>query len=143
MRRLILTVLTAAALVLTTASVPAEAFEKRFGHFSRHDGVLHHGCHRYRYHYVLHPYAKDWYIEVFLVGPAGKTLGNDVWQKGDRPNRGRGHFKICSNTTQPGLFKIRGHLHRYRRVCSTPLTCSSEQFDQPWVKPARFRLRHP
>lgn len=142
MRRLLMTVLTA-ALVLTTVSAPAQAFEKRFGHISRRDGVLHHGCDRYRYHYHLHPHAKDWYIEVFLVGPEGKTLGNDVWQKGDRPNPGHGHFKICSNTTHPGRFKIRGHLHRFHDVCSTPLTCTSEQFDRVWVKPARFRLRHP
>ena len=143
MRRLLITVLTAVALVLTTASVPAQAYEKRFGHYWRRDGVLHHGCHYYRYHYALRPHAQDWYIEIFLVGPGGKTLGNDVWQKGDRPKRGLGHFKICSNTTHPGRFRIKGRLHRFHDVCSTPFTCSSEQFDVVWVKPARFRLRHP
>jgi hypothetical protein len=143
MRRLLMTVLTTVALLLTAAAVPAQAYEKRYGHNARGDGVLIHGCHLYRYRYVLHPHAQDWYVEIFLKGPAGRTLGNDLFQKGDRPQRGHGHFKICSGTTQPGRFRIRTKIHRYHDVCATPVTCTSKQFDQVWIKPAVFRLRHP
>jgi hypothetical protein len=141
MRRLALALLTALALLLVTVQVPAQAYEKKYGRLWRGDGVLQDGCHRYRYHYSLHPHAYDWYIEIFISGPNGKTLGNNLFQKGDRPKRGTLRFKVCDNTTMPGQFKIRGQLHRSKKVCTTPATCESKEFDRAWIKPARFRLR--
>jgi hypothetical protein len=141
MHRLLLAVVSALTIVLTSTTLPASAYEKKYGHLWRHDGVLRAGCHHYRYHYALHPHADDWSLETFLVGPNHKGLGNDAFQKGDAPRRGHRQFKICRNTTQPGRFKIRGKLTRTQVSCSTPLTCTSTD-DVVWIKPARFRLRH-
>ena len=81
MRRAVLAVLTVAALLLTTAQVPAQAYDQKFGRVWRGDGVLHPGCHRYYYHYVVRPHADDWVLETFLVGPGGKQLASDAVQK--------------------------------------------------------------
>lgn len=141
MRRAVLALLTVAALLLTTAQVPAQAYQERFGRVWRGDGVLHPGCHHYYYHYVVRPHADDWVLETFLVGPGGKQLASDALQKAPGNRRGTRDLRFCRASTHPGHFKIRGKLTRTFQVCSTPLTCTTED-KVVWIKPARFRLRH-
>ena len=144
MRRVVLTLFATLALLAGGASFAADAVagDIHYGKLRRGDGVLHHGCHHYRYRYVLRPRAKDWAIELFIKGPGGKTLGNDAFEKGQRPKRGHRHFKICAQTTEPGRFSIHGKMTRDVQTCSTPLTCETVQ-KIVWVSPAKFRLRHP
>ena len=141
MKRLVLALLAATALMLSTVQVPAQAYDQKFGRVWRGDGVLHAGCRHYAYHYVVRPHAPDWVLETFLVGPGGVGLGSDAFQKADGNRRGTRDFRICRNTTHPGPFKIRGKLTRTFEVCSTPLTCTTKD-EVVWIKPARFRLRH-
>jgi len=141
MRRAVLALLTVAALLLTTAQAPAQAYQQRFGRVYRGDGVLHPGCHQYAYHYVVRPHADDWVLETFLVGPGGKQLASDAVQKEPGNRRGTRDLRFCRASTHAGIFKIRGKLTRTFQVCSTPLTCTTED-KVVWIKPARFRLRH-
>lgn len=140
MKRLVLALLTATALMLSTVPAPAQAYQQRFGRVWRGDGVLRAGCQPYTYHYVVRPHAPDWVLETFLVGPDGKGLGSDAVQKGPGARRGTRQFRICHNTTHPGRFEIRGKLTRTFEVCSTPVSCTTVD-KVVWIKPARFRLR--
>jgi hypothetical protein len=121
--------------LVTTSS--ASAWTTRFGHVGAPDRVLRHGCHHYRYHYIVKPRSDDWVLETWLRDPRGKPRGSGDFAPGSDPRRGRAHFGVCRSTVVPGRFTIKARLTWY--------TAGMLPTDPPvehhrWFKPAHFRL---
>ena len=148
-----LVVFTAAyVVVLTLVPSSSVAGDVRYGHTHRSDGVLRAGCHRYHFHYTLHPdrvfkgkgNGKSWGAEFFLRDPKGRGLGSAVKEYQVDPRRGPALFKFCRYSTQPGRFTIRGRLTVKHTTCSTPIatpaTCETHQ-RSVWIGRSHFRLR--
>ena len=136
--RIIFSALVLAAGLLVAA--PAGAGDADYGRAWRADGVLKGGCNKYGFNYRVRPKSQDWAVEFFLVDPTGEGLGTIIKDDAIDPKRGRAKFKICRNTTQPGLFKIRGKLTIYK---DEPFPGTGQTQTVKWIKPARFRLRAP
>ena len=128
----------ACGLVATTLPPPATAGSSEYGRVWRKDGTLQQGCHDYRFQYRVKPRAADpdneddWSAEFFLVDRHGRGLGTVAKDSDIDPRRGRGRFEICSQTTVPGRFTIRGKLSVYD---------DGHLVDEVRVEPGRFRLR--
>lgn len=105
-----------------------------YGHTSAPDGRLRHGCHNYRYRYVVTTPTRDWTVETFLDDRTGETVGSGAFMAGSDPSRGRSHFRLCFYATHPGRFKIRAKVHWYSR---------DDTDHKVWLRPSYFRLRHP
>lgn len=93
-------------------------------------GVLRRSCHKYPYHYRISPPTKNWSLETFLRGPAGKRLASDVILSGADPKRGTKRFDLCRSNTRPGRFTIRAKL--------TDSDFSGSR--SGWLRPSHFRL---
>jgi hypothetical protein len=120
---------------------PASAHDSGFGRAWRADGVLRPGCHAYRFHYRVRPHHHDWSLELFLRGPGDRGLGTVARDSDIHPRRGRGHFDVCSQSTRPGRYRIRGKLSIYESEGTPPFTTEPEEPVVKWIRPARFRLR--
>ena len=142
----------ACTLLVTMLPSAAVAGDVRYGRTHRADGVLHSGCHVYRFHYRLHPDAvlegrhngHSWAAEFFLTDPRREGIASDVKEYQADPRRGVGRFKFCNYSTRPGRFRIRARLTVKHTSCSTPIatpfTCT-EHKKTVWIQPSRFRLR--
>lgn len=134
--RLVIVLVTALGLLVTTMPASAFAGSAEYGRAFRKDGVLRPGCHDYGFRYVakpgqVHP-GNDWSLELFLTDKRGYGVGSALKDSEIDPRRGRGVFTICRNTTVPGRFKIRGKLSVFDGY---------DLVDTVWIKPGFFRLR--
>ena len=128
--------LLACGLVATTVPAPSVAGRSEHGRVWRKDGTLRHGCHGYRFQYrvkpgTVHP-GNDWSAEFFLTDRRGRGLGTVAKDSAIDHRRGTGRYRVCSQSTVPGRFTIRGKLSVYD---------DGHLVEAVWVEPARFRLR--
>lgn len=123
--------------VAAVTALPATAYSTAYGHTTSADRRLRHGCHSYRYHYLVKPGTGDWLFETQLYDPDGQQLGTGDFAPGSDPTEGPGYFRVCSETTHPGRFTIRARLDWYTPP-STPLGQPTEQ--SVWFKPTHLRL---
>lgn len=129
-RRVALAATVTAALTVVPAG-PGLANTSKYGHTGSPDRVLRHGCHNYRYHYVVKAPTNDWTLETFLVDPRREKLSSGAFASESDPRRGHGHWRICHTTTRPGTFKIKAKLTWY----------NGYDGHKVWFKPSYFRLR--
>src|SRR6476620_884563 len=130
------------ALVLATAA-PGAASTPAYGRTGERDGVLRHGCHPYRYHYVVTTPTQDWTLETFLVDPGGNRLASGAFSAQSDPEHGRSHWRICRTSTRPGRFTIRAKVTWYTNEpgpLGLPGTGTTKKH-VAWFKPSHFRLR--
>lgn len=121
--------------VLVLAGAPSAEAKQRFAKYAetaRGDGTLRKGCHNYRYKYRITPpkQADSWGLELFLTDPTGEDVASGGELFGSDPPKGKGRFRVCSTSTEPGTFKIRGKFTYY----------VGWDRKQGWIKPTRFRL---
>jgi hypothetical protein len=136
-------VLAAVVLGIVLALVGATAgwaWTAGYGHVGARDDVLHAGCHRYAYHYVVKPGSADWTLETWLYDPRGRPRGAGDLYAGSDPMSGQASFGMCREAAVPGRFTIRARLRWY--------TAGSLPSDPPtrhtaWFEPAHFRLSRP
>jgi hypothetical protein len=141
-RQAILAPLAAAVLLFTAA--PAEAWTTAYGRTSAHDRVLRHGCHTYRYHYVVDAPTHDWTLETFLVDRTGETVSSNALSSDSEPERGYRHFGLCRWNTVPGRFTIRAKLIWYRKPSEREqLLGEAPKGHRAWFKPSHFRMHRP
>lgn len=127
--------------VLALEGVTASwAWTAGFGHVGAADRALRHGCHRYRYHYVVKPGSGDWMLATWLYDPRGRKRGSGDLLGGSDPENGHGTFGICRTTVVPGRFTIKARLRWYTRG---PLPIGQPTQHTRWFKPAHFRLSGP
>ena len=135
-KRLLAALTLACGLVLATLPPPTFAGSAEYGRTWRKDGVLHPGCHDYRFHYRVRPGnvqpGNDWAVEFFLVDRRGRGVASEIKDSEIDPKRGKGSFGVCRSSTVPGWFKIRGKLSVFDGWALV---------DEVWIKPGRFRLR--
>jgi hypothetical protein len=138
-RRLLAAAVLAPALAATGAS-GAVAGTSAFGHTNARDRTLRHGCHDYRYHYVVKPGSGDWILETWLYDPRGKPRGSGDFLHGSDPKDGHGLFGICRSTVVPGRFTIKARLSWY-----TPglLPTDPPVRHHRWFERSHFRLTRP
>ena len=129
-----------AGVATLVSALPAAAFETAYGHTASGNRTLHHGCHSYRYHYVVKPGSDDWLFETRLYDPDGEQLGTSDFAPGSDPADGYAYFHVCSQTTHPGRFTIRARLDWYVAP-STPLGQPEEH--SVWFEPTHFKLTRP
>jgi hypothetical protein len=121
----------ASVITVLLSAGPAAASTSAYGHTGARDRVLRSSCHNYRYHYVVKAPTNDWVLETFLIDPTGQRLASGAFIAPQDPDRGRGHFRICRNTTVPGRFTIKAKLTWYDGYDEF-----TKRFD-----PSHFRLR--
>jgi hypothetical protein len=93
------------------------------------DGRFEKGCQSHGYRYAVRPGGSDWSLELFLIGPRGKQVSTGYEFNGHDPNRGRGRFHFCSQSTRPGRFTVRSRL-----------TWDDGQYHEKWLEPRTIRL---
>jgi hypothetical protein len=138
-RRTVAATLLGAVLTLEGAAA-SWAWTAGFGHVNAADRVLRHGCHHYRYHYVVKPGSDDWMLETWLYDPRGKQRAAGDFLDGSDPKNGHGAFGICRSTVVPGRFTIKARLRWYT---PGPLPIDPPTQHTRWFKPAHFRLARP
>ena len=146
LKRLMLALVTALGLLVTTVPANAIAGSSDYGHAWREDGVLRVGCHDYTFQYRVkpgnvHP-GENWAVELFLTDGRGQGVGTVIKDSAIDPKRGHGEYRICRNTAKPGRFKIRGKLSVDTPDDGNPLT-PPEMDTVKWIEPGIFRLRRP
>ena len=94
------------------------------------DGIFEKGCQSHAYRYRVRPGGSDWSLELFLIGPRGKQVSTGYKFNGHDPNRGRGRFHFCSQSTRPGRFTVRSRL-----------TWDDGEYHEKWLEPRTIRLR--
>ena len=127
------------ASLLVTADV-AGAWTAGYGHTGSADRTLRHGCHNYRYHYVVKPGSSDWILETFLFDPDGHHRGAGDFAAGSDPKKGHSHWGICRSVVRPGRFTIKAHLTWYT---PSSLPGGDDVAHSFWLKPSHFRLSRP
>jgi hypothetical protein len=133
LRRTTLGALTVLVMLVTLLAGAASAGGTYWGSTGAPDRVLRHGCHHYRYHYLVRPHGHDWAAETFLVDPRGDGLASGLFDPDSDPKRGHGNFIICKASTRPGIFTIRMKVSIFKGPDPTV----------HWVKKSHFRLRRP
>ena len=136
-RRLLAAGLALTALVALDGPTTAWTWTSTYGHVGAADRVLRHGCHHYRYHYVVKAPTHDWILETWLFDPRGRPRGSGDFTPGSDPRRGHAHFGICRSTVVPGRFTIRARLTWYT-AGMLPLSPPVQHHRR--FKPAHFRL---
>lgn len=138
-RRLAAAVLTVCAVAVTSPSAnalpnPADGLHalehvKATGSVHSRDGAFDRGCQSHGYRYRVRPGGSDWSLELFLIGPRGKQISTGYEFNGHDPNRGRGRFHFCSQSTRPGRFTVRSRL-----------TWDDGEYHEKWLEPRTIRL---
>lgn len=72
------------------------------------DRVLKHGCQRHGFRYRLDvPSGNAWALEVSLVDRrTNRIAGSSYLVSGADPERGKAHFRFCSQNVRPGRYKV-------------------------------------
>jgi len=103
-------VVTAPASADPTAGLHSVEHQRAGGAVRSPDGTLERGCQRHDYSYRVNARGHDWSQELFLVDPDGQQIANGYEWNGRDPARGRGQFRFCGQSTQPGRFTVRARL---------------------------------
>jgi len=122
------TILALVASVLSTASPAAAAT----GTVSASNGVLLEGCEDYDYQWSVGPGARNWNLDVTLIGPDGGSASSD-YQSGTYSSSGTGSFFLC-DSDGAGTYRIEAELTEYGASYSSEITTTST---------ASFTLRKP
>jgi hypothetical protein len=132
MRRAIAYAVLAAALLVGSATVPAQAGDPlpADAGVRTADGTLKHGSQKHAFHYRIETNEATWSLELYLIDPSGRQIASSYQAVGADPKVGRDVFRFWSQSTRPGKFTVRARL-------------TWGDYDQSvrWLEPQTFRLR--
>jgi hypothetical protein len=98
-------------LALALVASPARA-DSTYGSITGVDGVLHHGCLAYPYHYTVHVPGGGEYraINTTLVAPDGAVADTGYVVPGDNNASGTSTFVLCQEIDPYGTYTIRAEV---------------------------------
>lgn len=148
----LLTTSLAVALALLVSPAPvAQAAEgdRAGGRMHAEDARFADGCRRYSYGYRVRTPHDDWTLELSILNPDGDAVHSHAFigkygRQGDRRRRAKVPYRICSNASGPGVYRIRARLEWYEKPPPFPMDKLHGEPPQGHVvrlPVERFRLR--
>lgn len=150
--RLLATLPLAATLIaslLVHPSVVHAAGDEAGGRMHARDARLEDGCRRYTYGYRVHAPNDDWTLELSILDPEGDAVHSHAFigkygRQGDPWRRKRVRYRICDNTSRPGVYRIKARLEWYERADDSPMSLLHSEPPRSHIvrlPVERFRLR--
>lgn len=126
--RLVAALLSMSLALLVSPAPVAQAVEREGagGRVHADDAPFKEGCRRYSYGYRVRTPHDDWTLELSILDPDGDAVHAHAFlgkygRQGDRRRRAHVPYRVCSDASRPGVYRIKARLEWYEKPEAFPM----------------------